>query len=931
MDSGRWERLRGLFDAAMDLKACERPSFIARSCEGDPEFQRALESLVKHSLETGSSFDQAVVEAIELEASLPTAPALLGRILAHYRVIEKIGEGGMGEVYRAADTRLGRDVAIKILPEAFTRDPERLGRFEREARVLASLNHPNIATIHGLEEAEDVRFLVLELIKGVTLRSRLAEGALPLEVLVRLGAQVAAGLAKAHEAGVVHRDLKPENLVLTGEGGIKILDFGLAKAAAGPGNRVPPQADLKTATGRIMGTASYMSPEQARGEAVDYRSDQFSFGAVLHEMATGTRAFSGDTDADILVAVMRQEPERPESFDARVPPPLRCLMERCLAKDRLDRYDSTRDLERDLSGLAERLREIDEPADPPRATASGSARMMDTPPPKEARHRRRVAAMGGLEAARQHAPAAPTGPDLDPNRVAIVPFDNRTGEHDMDVISFLITDWLNQGMHEAAELTFVTSPRAVSPARQMGGWPGPLVEVAREVGAGTVVAGAYYQQGDRLLIQAEMVSVATGQSLPVGPVSGPISEPMSVVEPLRLRVLGLLAGHDPLDSHYTPPTFEAYLEYIDGRELWIEQPATALEHFQRSMELDPGFFEPRLYSVHALRDLGREDEAWAVLDELGDRRGELSSYERLSLDAVQLYTERRYSEALPLLREVVARDPLNPLVRSDHAQVALWTNHPQETVTTLEALADRHKLQYPQLHTLCEALHLLGKHERELEMARTARNEFASQPLLVHSEAQALAALGRVDELGELVEASISSAEVHHVRLAGVASTELRAHGYPEAATGLAERSIGRLSPESTQLPVVRLFLGVLMLVTNRSDEALALYRDLAASFPEDLFFVGAYGATAALLGHRQTALQVSQRLDELTDPQWFGADHYLRANLAAGLGKREEAVEYLHATLRAGFQYHPNFHRLYFLEPLWGYEPFEEFLRPKG
>jgi serine/threonine protein kinase len=208
MDSGRWERLRGLFDAALDLQACERPSFIARSSEGDPESQRALESLVKHSLETGSSFDQAVVEAIELEASLPTAPALQGRTLAHYRVIEKIGEGGMGVVYRAADTRLGRDVAIKILPEAFTRDPERLARFEREARVLASLNHPNIATIHGLEEAEDVRFLVLELIKGVTLRFRLAEGALPLEMLVRLGAQIAAGLAKAHEAGVVHRDLK---------------------------------------------------------------------------------------------------------------------------------------------------------------------------------------------------------------------------------------------------------------------------------------------------------------------------------------------------------------------------------------------------------------------------------------------------------------------------------------------------------------------------------------------------------------------------------------------------------------------------------------------------------------------------------------------------------------------------------------------------
>ena len=236
LDRDRSERLRELFDAALEREASERAEFMARSCEGDSELQNALESLVRHSLDTGSDFDRAVNEVIEVESSIPTGRDLLGRTLGHYRIIDKIGEGGMGEVYRASDTRLGRDVAIKILPEAFARDPERLARFEREARVLASLNHPNIATIHGVEEADGLRFLVLELVEGVTLRDKLADGAQPTKNLVRLATQIAEGLAKAHAAGVVHRDLKPENVMLAEDGHAKILDFGLAKTSAEDGD-----------------------------------------------------------------------------------------------------------------------------------------------------------------------------------------------------------------------------------------------------------------------------------------------------------------------------------------------------------------------------------------------------------------------------------------------------------------------------------------------------------------------------------------------------------------------------------------------------------------------------------------------------------------------------------------------------------------------
>ena len=947
MDPERWGRLRELFDAALDIEASERPGFIVRSCAGDSRLQSTLESLLEHALETGSAFDQALIDAVDLEGSIPTGLDLRGRTLGRYRIIEKIGEGGMGEVYRATDTRLGRDVAIKILPEGFTRDPERLARFEREARVLASLNHPNIASIHGVEEAEGTRYLVLELVNGMDLRSKLAEGALPIKTLVRLATQIAEGLAKAHQAGIVHRDLKPDNLMLTDDGFIKILDFGLAKAAVeldGRGSLMPTEPELKTAPGRIMGTTSYMSPEQARGEGVDHRSDQFAFGSVLYEMATGTRAFGGKTAADTLVAIMRHEPERPEDFDSRVPPPLRWVIERCLAKDPVDRYESTRDLAHDLHNLTERLREISDPASAPRAVGSGSATARDTRPRADPKHRRRVAfgaAAGIITAAvvagvfvgpRLRAPVEPAGPELDPNRVVVVPFDNRTGETDNDVIGLLVSDWLTQGMPEAGELTVIASSSAAAAALRVGGGPGTSLDVAREVGAGTVVAGAYYRQGDLLQIKAEVVAAATGELLhAVDPVSGPISEPMPVVEQLRQRVLGLLAGRDPVISEFTPPTFEAYREFVTGREMWIEQPAAALEHYQRSSELDPDFLPPRLWSVHALAQLGRKGDVRALLDELGDRRGELRPYERLSLDAVRLFYEQRYNEALLVLRDVVARDPLNPHFRSGHAQVALWTNHPQETVTTLEAPGDWHELGWPQLYTLCEALHMLGQHERELEVALAAVAEFPSMSIIAFSEAHALAALGRVEEIGKLVEQSFPGVELQRAQLAMEASVELRAHGFPEAAREMAEHTLDRLPPNPARHLMTRWYLGTLMLVADRHDDALALYADLASAYPDNAFFVGSHGAMAAYIDDRQTAQHISQRLEELADPQLFGADHYLHACISAGLGNREEAVEHLRATLRAGFQFNLTFHRNPFLDPLRGFEPFEEFLRPKG
>src|SRR5512137_1281742 len=233
---------------------------------------------------------------------------MIGKSLSHYRVTEKLGQGGMGEVYRAEDTNLSRQVAIKVLPDEFAHDAERLARFEREAKLLASLNHPNIASVHGLEEHEGKRFLILELVEGQTLAERLKKGAIPLDETLDICRQITEGLEAAHEKGIIHRDLKPGNVKVTPEGKVKILDFGLAKAfyeQASPvdPSRSPTITEQMTAPGVILGTAAYMSPEQARGKPVDKRADVWAFGCILYECLTAKRAFVGETVTETLAGI----------------------------------------------------------------------------------------------------------------------------------------------------------------------------------------------------------------------------------------------------------------------------------------------------------------------------------------------------------------------------------------------------------------------------------------------------------------------------------------------------------------------------------------------------------------------------------------------------------------------------------------------------
>jgi eukaryotic-like serine/threonine-protein kinase len=356
MTPERWAEIERLYHAALAQPTDRRGAYLAEACAGDDEVRREVESLLAQPA-SAVTFDRAAVAAgfvSDLGRSV-----LTGRRLGAYQILAPLGAGGMGDVYRARDMRLGREVAIKILPRAFTADTDRLARFEREARMLASLNHPHIAAIYGIEDAPTetsvpVRALILELIEGETLAERIARAGkgLPITEALDIARQIAEALDAAHEKGIVHRDLKPANIKITPDGVVKVLDFGLAKATTGDGS-TPDLTHSPTVTvggtrdGIILGTAAYMSPEQARGQAVDKRTDIWAFGCVLYEMLTGRLAFSGDTVSDTIAAILERQPDW-SALPATTRAGVRRLIQRCFEKDPKRRLRDVADATTDL-------------------------------------------------------------------------------------------------------------------------------------------------------------------------------------------------------------------------------------------------------------------------------------------------------------------------------------------------------------------------------------------------------------------------------------------------------------------------------------------------------------------------------------------------------------------------------------------------------
>ena len=337
------ERVGRLFRDALELPAGERSSFLSRTCEGDPALQRDVESLLSYEAVGHAAIDGSAMKAVGRAMAVEQSHSWVGRQVSHYRVLSRVGGGGMGEVYRARDIRLGRDVAIKALPLVFAADSARMRRFEEEARTVGQLNHPNIVVVHDIGVHDDASFIVTEMLEGEDLRQQLNRGPLPQRRAIDYAQQITRGLAATHARGIVHCDLKPENLLVTREGCVKILDFGLARLTDATDAEPPVSKErLETSPAFIIGTIGYLAPEQLRGERADHRADVFAFGVILHEMLSGRRPFERPSPSEIVAAVLQDEPPDLDGVTGLIT--LNRIVRRCLEKDREQRFQSARDL-----------------------------------------------------------------------------------------------------------------------------------------------------------------------------------------------------------------------------------------------------------------------------------------------------------------------------------------------------------------------------------------------------------------------------------------------------------------------------------------------------------------------------------------------------------------------------------------------------------
>ena len=626
-----------------------------------------------------------------------------GGRLGPYEVVGPLGAGGMGEVYLARDTRLGREVALKVLPPETARDPDRLARFEREARAVAALNHPNIVTVHAIEEIDGQRVIAMERVTGRPLSAVIEPHGLPLARLLEIAAGVADALSAAHERGVVHRDLKPANVMVSDEGRVKVLDFGLAKWVAPPAgaDSAAPTATRST-EGAIVGTVPYMAPEQLRGQPVDARADIFSLGVMLYEMAAGARPFRGNTSADLTSAILREEPPPLETARPELPPRFVRLVTRCLEKDPRRRIQSATDLRQQLQDLAEDLRSA-----PGRPEARPAA--VTGPPAASSRVRPWRWAIGAAVLAALAAVAAWQLPRLRSllpgsrgtpgiHSIAVLPFDNLT--HDAS------QDYFVDGLHDAliTELAKlgtlgVTSRNSVMRYR---GKALAMKDVARELGVDALIEGSVLRSGNRIRITAQLIRGTTDEHVWAESYDRDLQDVLALLTDVSRAVAGQVQARVDagLASQAAPPPVvtprvrpEAYEAYLRGRQVLMEAASVsrfpeALEHFKRAVTLDPGlasawghlaicagaqaFF--RVGSVSDNLALARDASRKALA--LDPREG--SAYSALGV--VELYFDWDFEKARVDVERAVALSPHDPLTRHAYADYLMVTGRLEESL-----------------------------------------------------------------------------------------------------------------------------------------------------------------------------------------------------------------------------------------------------------
>ena len=528
MNPERWQQLKQIFQSALERNPAERSAFLSQACADDPALRSEVESLIASHDQAGDSIEAMAAEAAT--EMLADDRAIVGKQIGHYQVLNRIGRGGMGEVFLAQDATLGRKVALKLLRAEFTGDQERLRRFRQEARAASNLNHPNILTIYEIGAEDSTHFMATEYVEGETLRQPMASAGMKLSEALDVAIQVAGALAAAHQAGIVHRDIKPENIMVRRDGYAKVLDFGLAKlterAPASSDSLWPTLGKVETNPGVVMGTVQYMSPEQARGLEVDARTDIFSLGVVLYEMVAGRAPFEGGTTSDVLVSLLEREPVPLKNLASeQIPADLDWIITKMLRKNPDERYQTSKELFVDLQRLRQKL-EIEshlERSAPPeasgRATTANAAVRLTTKRTEQLRHFLSarstilyaavfiILILGALAYVWRWRQAS-VAPQADIKSLAVLPLRslNNTGDNYMGLG---IADAVIRRISQTGELTV----RPTSAVRRYINEEVDSLEVARQLNVDAVFEGTVQREGDRLRVSVNLLRTSNGELL----------------------------------------------------------------------------------------------------------------------------------------------------------------------------------------------------------------------------------------------------------------------------------------------------------------------------------------------------------------------------------------------------------------------------------
>ena len=781
MKAERWAEVERLYHAALERKPEDRSAFLREKC-GDDETLREVESLLAYQQESEDFIESPALDvAAKIMARNQTASLATGQMIRHYRVASKIGAGGMGEVYLAEDTRLARKVALKFLPTHFTQDKRYLHRFEQEARAVAALSHPNVCMIHEVLETEDGRHcIVMEYIDGVTLRDHISEGRMTISQAVDVAKQVASALSAAHAAGIIHRDIKLENLMLRRDGYVKVLDFGLAKWTNRDAivDHDAPTKMLHTSPGMVIGTVYYMSPEQARGLAVDTRTDIWSLGVVLYEMLAGEQPFKGSTPTDVIISIVERQPASLSELLPGMPSRLDEIVSKTLAKDPSGRYQTADELLSDLKRLG---RELDVPSGTHQHVQPGT--YTSPPSPKTitsqmfpfALTRARVFVLcalivliGGvgwysLRFFRQQ-PASTVQSGI--KSLAVLPMTNLSNDPSKDYFADGMTETVIAGLSKIGALR-VISRTSVMPYK---GVKKPLPEIARELNVDAIVEGSVQRFGDQVQINVNLMNGATEDRVWSSTYTRDLSEILAlqneVVRDLSQQIKIKLTPEEQTSlTRARPIDSKAYDYFLRGRYYASRQTKedneTGIGMFDQAVAADPEFaaawaelaqaciwrlflFTPNEKKLEEKASVAIE-KALAIDPELPEAhlaRGRL------------LWTPANHFPHDRAIQEYRRALAANPNVDEAQSYLALVYIH---IGAFDQALSELHKAMAVNPSNgltqfrISEALLFEGKYEPALVALRTTPRD-VNPALVDHETAWALLNLGRKAEASEVID-----------------------------------------------------------------------------------------------------------------------------------------------------------------------------------